>query len=145
MGSGGHRAPPDRALSGTVRNERHQGVTRTDRALALGAFALGIGAMLLARHRLGLWGAAGTDAAIWGLTALDLSAGAPAHAPPLYPALVLAGHALGLPLVSAGWGVALLAAAATPAAVLWTSRAAGATRSAAILAALAALSQYSHE
>ena len=70
MGSGGHRAPPDRALSGTVRNERHQGVTRTDRALALGAFALGIGAMLLARHRLGLWGAAGTDAAIWGLTAL---------------------------------------------------------------------------
>lgn len=105
------------------------------RAAALLIWAGLIGLLLLARQHLGLWGAAGTDAAIWGLTALDVGVGAPAHAPPAYPPLVLLGQSLGLSLVTAGRGAALLAAAATPAAVLWVSLQAGAARPAAATAA----------
>ena len=54
------------------------------------------------RSLLGLWGALGTDAALWGLTARDLLVGAAPLVPPLYPGLLAPLVALGLSPITAG-------------------------------------------
>ena len=81
---------------------------------ALALFGLGLGLPLGLRAALGLWGAMGTDAALWGGSALDLAAGNPVLVPPLYPALIATLRALGLETVPAGWAVSTLAAACVP-------------------------------
>ncbi|HCH64066.1 MAG TPA: hypothetical protein DFR83_14780, partial [Deltaproteobacteria bacterium] len=48
----------------------------------------GTALVLSARSLLGVWGALGSDAPLWGLTARDLLAGAPPLVPPLYPAFL---------------------------------------------------------
>lgn len=87
----------------------------------------------------GLWGATGTDAPLWGLSARDLAVGAPPLVPPLYPALIGVLHTLGLGLVEAGQGLAALGAALVPPAVFWAARSAGAAPAPAVGAALLAL------
>ena len=81
---------------------------------ALALFGLGLGLPLALRVWLGLWGAMGTDAALWGGSALDLAAGNPVLVPPAYPALIALLRALGVQTVPAGWAVSTLAAAAVP-------------------------------
>ena len=95
-------------------------------SVALALFGLGLGAQITWRVGLGLWGAYGTDAVLWGLCAMNLRVGAPSVVPPGYPGLVALVSATGVPLVPAGWGVAMVAAAAVPAAVWLAARAAGA-------------------
>lgn len=104
--------------------------------MAASLSALQLGAGLLWRQRWELWGASGTDAALWGLTARDLLASAPPLVPPGYPALVAALHASGVALVPAAVAVSLISAALVPGAVLLAARAAGASRGAGVLAAL---------
>ncbi len=106
--------------------------------MAASLSALQLGAGLLWRQRWELWGASGTDAALWGLTARDLLASAPPLVPPGYPALVAALHASGVALVPAAVAVSLISAALVPGAVLLAARAAGASRGAGVLAALGA-------
>ena len=81
---------------------------------ALALFGLGLGLPLALRVWLGLWGAMGTDAALWGGSALDLAAGNPVLVPPAYPALIAILRALGVETVPAGWAFSTLAAAAVP-------------------------------
>lgn len=91
------------------------------------------------RHAWALWGAAGTDAAIWGLTALDLGVGAPPHAAPAYPLLVSILHRQGVELVPGALALAGVFASLVPAAVLLAARTAGASRGGALVAGLVAL------
>jgi hypothetical protein len=107
------------------------------RLVALGGCALAAHALL--RLGAGLWGALGTDAPLWGLTARDLLVGAPPLVPPGYPALVAALIALGLPLVPAAVSVSMVAAAGVPPAVFWLARRGGASPAAAGLGAVLAL------
>lgn len=86
-----------------------------------------------------VWGGLGSDAVLWGLTAMDVRYGAPPPVAPAYPALVALVQMTGLSLVDAGPWVALVAAAALPAATWLAARAAGATRAAAAIAAAAIL------
>lgn len=110
----------------------------TDRRIAAALSLCTATGLVAVRWGAGLWGALGTDAPLWGLTTLDLCAGAPPLVPPLYPALVGALQLTGLTLVDAGWMVALAAAALVPAATFWAARTAGALRSTAIVAAVLA-------
>lgn len=76
------------------------------RALALGGVTtLGLG---LLRQGLGLFGALGTDAPLWGLTARDLLSGAPPLVPPLYPALLVPMIGLGHTPAAAGTAASLV-------------------------------------
>lgn len=103
---------------------------------------LGAAGLLLAgglRWGAGLWGAMGTDAPLWGLSARDLAVGAPPLVPPLYPAMIGILHALGLGLVEAGQGLAAVGAALVPPAVFWAARSAGGSLLPALAGALLAL------
>jgi hypothetical protein len=112
------------------------------RALTGALYAMGAALVYLVtlqvRERAGLWGALGTDAPLWGLTALDLEGRTPL-VPPGYPALIRVLYEAGLPLVTAGWNVSAVAGAFIPCAVFWAALTGGATRSAAVIAAALAL------
>ena len=110
-----------------------------DRRTSLGLALLGLGVHVALRIVAGLWGAMGTDAALWGLTAMDLRVGAPPLVPPGYPALVAVGTLLGALPVTAGWCISLTCAALLPAAGFLAARAAGADRRAATVGAIAIL------
>jgi hypothetical protein len=112
---------------------------RLDRRIALGATLLALLTHVVVRLGAGLWGALGTDAALWGMTAMDLRVGAPPLVPPGYPALVALGTVVGAAPVSAGWVVAMASAALLPGAVFLAARGAGASRVAAGLAGAATL------
>jgi len=111
--------------------------------LALGALVVAGSAALASG--VGLAGAAGPDAPIWGLTAEDLANGGRwPLAPPAYPLLVAAARGLGLGregvlLPDAGRLVSTLAACAVPALVWAAARAGGAATGAAFGAALVAV------
>lgn len=103
-----------------------------------GLLACAGGALVLGwRAALGLWGGLGTDAPLWGLTALDLADGNVPLVPPLYPALVALWP--GGTLVESGAAVSLIASALVPAAVFGAARVAGADRGFAAIAAVFAL------
>ena len=114
-------------------------VDLTDRRLLLGLTLLGGMLHVGVRVGAGLWGAMGTDAALWGLTAMDLRVGAPPLVPPAYPALVALGTLLGSLPVTAGWCISMVCAGLLPAAGFAVARTAGASRVAACSAALCIL------
>ena len=102
--------------------------TRAEGAWA-GALALCVaGALVAWRASWGLWGALGTDAPLWGLTARDLSVGAAPLVPPGYPSAIRVLHAVGLDLVSAGVTVSVAGGAALAAVGALVLRRAGAGR-----------------
>jgi len=105
----------------------------------LGLVIAGAAVPLAWRLLLGLHGALGTDAALWGLSAEGLRHGAMPAVPPLFPALVAALRATGLPLIDAGTALALVAGGLVPVAVAWSARRLGAPRGAALLAGVGAL------
>mgnify|MGYP007063370513 CR=1 FL=1 len=94
-------------------------------------------AAVVLRRTAGLWGALGSDAALWGLTARDLTVGAPPIVPPLYPLIVSGFQALGLPLVDAGWHVSTLSHGLLVGLVWYAARTLGTPRSLALIAAIA--------
>ena len=85
------------------------------------------------------WGAMGSDAALWGLTARDLSSGIPSHVPPGYPAIVALIQACGIGLVEAGWGLSSICGALLPVVVYWLAQTLGASTLASSLAAFMAV------
>jgi len=110
-----------------------------DRRMSAGLALLGLTLHVAVRLGAGLWGAMGTDAALWGLTAMDLRVGAPPLVPPGYPALVAIGTVLGALPVSAGWCISLACAALLPAAGFLAARAGGAGHRPATVGAVAIL------
>ena len=68
----------------------------------VGVFSVGALLPLIVRAGLGLFGALGTDAPLWGLTARDLLAGAPPLVPPMYPATFAALLPLGVSPATGG-------------------------------------------
>jgi len=82
--------------------------------------------LLLLRLAADLYWPAGTDQAMWGLSALNLVTGSSVHLPPLYPLLTGILHLLGAPLVPAGAGVSLAAASLVPALIYLLARELGA-------------------
>ncbi len=112
---------------------------RRDRAAVLALVIAGAAGVVALRSGAGLWGAMGTDAPLWGLTALDLRVGAPPLVPPLYPALTGLLHRAGLGLVPAAQLVAGLGAALVPGAVAGAARAGGASTENALIAGILAL------
>ena len=107
----------------------------TAAALFLAGLALAVGW----RMGHGLWGALGTDAVLWGMTAEDLRVGATPLVPPGYPAVLAALGTLGVPAITAGWWVSSAATALLGPATLLAARRAGASPTAAALAGLGAL------
>jgi len=91
------------------------------------------------RQTADLWGALGSDALLWGLSAKDLQQGVAPVVAPLYPAMVALLEGSGLPLVLAGQGLAMVCVALIPALLWCLARGAGASRAVSLLAALAAL------
>jgi len=104
-------------------------------ALVLLGLALDLGW----RQGLHLWGALGTDAPVWGLSAEGVLHGAPSPVPPLWPALVVLLRHAGLSLPTAGLCLSLATGALLPAAVFLAARAAGAGRGLALGAGLLCL------
>ncbi len=76
--------------------------TPADRKASVALAVGGTLGTLALRPLLGLWGALGTDAPLWGLTARDLLVGASPLVPPLYPALLAPFVAAGVSPVTAG-------------------------------------------
>ncbi len=111
-------------------------LTRRDLVLAAALSLLALSLLLGWRLGNGLWGALGTDAALWGLTAMDLRVGADPLVPPGYPALVALFYGLGASLVAAGLGVSLVAASLLPGVAYAGLRALGLGRLAAAPVAL---------
>jgi hypothetical protein len=112
---------------------------RLDGPVGLGLGLVSLAGALALRGSAGLWGAAGTDAALWGLTAEDLRVGAAPLVPPLYPAAIAALRALGAAPWEAGRAISTAAAALVPALVWAVARAGGAPRAAAGAAAVGVL------
>ena len=83
-----------------------------------------------------LWGALGTDAPLWGLSAMDLMAGAPARVSPGYPALIALFSWGGSQLVSAGRSISIGAAALLQPLAYLGARSLGVGRPTALLLAL---------
>ena len=100
------------------------------------ASGVAMAVLALLRIALGLWGALGTDAPLWGLTARDLLVGARPLVPPLYPGLLAPFVAGGASPVTAGGGVSLCAGGLLFGLVAWGLRRQGCSRSTAWLAGL---------
>ena len=82
------------------------------------------------------WGAMGSDAALWGLTARDLNSGLQSNVPPGYPTIVALVQAGGVALVPAGWAVSSLCAATLPVVIFWLAHTLGASALASTAAAI---------
>jgi len=112
--------------------------SRTELLAAVGMGIAAVLALLGVREALGLWGALGTDAPLWGLTARDVWVGARPLVPPLYPGLLAPFVAGGMSPVSVGAAVSLLSGGLLCGLVGWALRTMGASfRTAALAGALA--------
>ena len=96
--------------------------SRTDLLAAVGAGGATVVVLGLVRAGLGLWGALGTDAALWGLTARDLWVGARPLVPPLYPGLLAPWTAAGASPADVGGWVSLLSGGLVFALAMWALR-----------------------
>ena len=112
---------------------------RLDRLVEPALLVAAVAALVLWRQGLGLFGALGTDAALWGLTARDLAVGAAPLVPPGWPGLLAAVHALGVPLIPGGVALSIGAAAGVAVAAWRVCRRLGAGPVAAGLAAVGAV------
>lgn len=114
-------------------------LARADRVAAAALVGCALALDLAWSRGLGLEGALGTDAPLWGLSAEGLHHGAVPAVPPLWPALLALLRGLGAPLVEGGVALSWLLAGLVPAATFLAARAALAPRAGALVAALLVL------